>query len=234
MVRTQCPARKNHNLKTTTHKILDSAHIFKRNVNKLEFVPDFSKNLDYSCFWKNDTHINYKGAKILTFNLLNYIDNSFNEEIFEKLINKCNLVETEEPCDLLSGMNWSYSVNEKVKIELGTYKYEIPKRIKEKSIPEKFSTNNARLSMYFENPDSFTNSRALIFGASSNNFLKYYLSLYFRETFFYWDHLDVTKQVIDWYKPDFILEIRVERFLESHFNPVWIKNFLKNFKPRFK
>ena len=37
MVRTQCPARKNHNLKTTTHKILDSAAILTNEISKASF-----------------------------------------------------------------------------------------------------------------------------------------------------------------------------------------------------
>ena len=31
----------------------------------------------------------------------------------------------------------------------------------------------------------------------------------------YWDHWSFNEEVVDWFKPDIILEIRTERFLEG-------------------
>ena len=53
--------------------------------------------------------------------------------------------------------------------------------------------------------------------------LKNFLIPYFKESFFYWDHLNLDKELIEWFKPDIIIEIRIERFLENYEYPDWIK-----------
>lgn len=59
---------------------------------------------------------------------------------------------------------------------------------------------------------SFSNLRVLIFRDSSIRYLKYYLGFYFREMFLYWDHGNLNKDLIKYYKPDLILEIRIVRY----------------------
>ena len=48
---------------------------------------DFSDELDSSCYWKTDTHINFIGGKEITFKILNYIDNHINKKDYEQIIN---------------------------------------------------------------------------------------------------------------------------------------------------
>ena len=55
----------------------------------------------------------------------------------------------------------------------------------------------------------------MIFRDSSLHLLKNVLSIYFDETLLYWDHWFFNKELVEWYKPDIILEIRTERFLEN-------------------
>ena len=57
--------------------------------------------------------------------------------------------------------------------------------------------------------------RVLILNDSSISFLKEVLSIYCKELLCYWDHWYFNKELIEWYKPDIILEIRTERFLEG-------------------
>jgi hypothetical protein len=72
-----------------------------------------------------------------------------------------------------------------------------------------------RETEYYYNPDSFTDLRVLILRDSSLTYLKDSLSVYFKEMLLYWDHWIFNKELVEWYKPDLILEIRTERFLEN-------------------
>ena len=40
--------------------------------------------------------------------------------------------------------------------------------------------------------------------------------------FIYWDHCTTPLELIQWYKPDMILEIRIERFFEDYIAPQWV------------
>ena len=70
-------------------------------------------------------------------------------------------------------------------------------------------------NMTFKNENSYTNLKCLIFNDSVARFIQDYIALYFKETFFYWDHSTLDENMINWFKPDLIIEIRIERFLEN-------------------
>lgn len=42
--------------------------------------------------------------------------------------------------------------------------------------------------------------------------------------FLYWDHGNLNKDLIKYYKPDLILEIRIERFIENMPIASWVSN----------
>ena len=199
--------------------------VIKRNATKFNVILDFKDNLTHSDYWRYDSHINLKGAKKLVFDYINHIDGSFTKEQYENLINECIVLEITEKHDLLSALNWSYTEKEKKKIKPSKTEVYLPK-INKLKIPEEFLKCKKRDSEYFYNPHSVTNLRVLIFRDSSTKFLKFYLSLYFREIFLYWDHLELNKELIEWFKPDIILEIRTERFIENYFTPVWIQELM--------
>lgn len=81
-----------------------------------------------------------------------------------------------------------------------------------------------RKSVYYKNDESYSNLKVLIFGDSTFKLYAPYISLYFKELFFYWDHGLFNKSLINWFKPDLILEIRMERFIENINAPNWILN----------
>ena len=204
--------------------------IVKRNVEDLDIIPNFVNSLDESCYWKNDTHLNLKGAKILSFKFLNHIDSLFDLTSFESLINASDIFTKEDPSDLLTFKNWSYSLKDKDMIKSLSCSYVVPKLISYLDIPDEFKYSKIRESEHIFNPESFSDLKVLIFRDSSATNLKYYLSLYFREIFLYWDHMDLSEEVINWYNPDVILEIRIERFLEHFRSPDWIKKLSSNYK----
>ena len=199
-------------------------NFLKRNVSQLdEIIPDFSEDLDIDCYFKYDSHTNVKGGEILSFDILKYIDNTFDLLNFQKLINDCDVVEFKEHNDLMSDANYSYSLDEKNSIHLKTLK-NINPNLESLKIPKKFNECNGRKSFFLKNNNSFSNLKVLIFRDSSFDYLMNYFSLYFKEMFVYWDHLDLNKDLIDWYNPDLVIEIRIERFIENYSAPTWVTN----------
>jgi hypothetical protein len=204
----------------------------KRNYNKIEnLVPDFSDKLDPSCYWKTDTHINFLGGKEITYNILNHIDPNINRAVFDKLIDEQMDVSddyTIQPaCDLVS--KWSYSkeeleeyLNEKQIFYTNKYTRDL------ENIPEKFKFNSKRQTYSCINSESFTDKRVLIFRDSSTEFLKNIMSIYPKEQLCYWDHWCFNKELIEWYKPDIILEIRTERLLDNMENEIGKRKKLYN------
>jgi hypothetical protein len=193
--------------------------LIKRNCDLIkEFVPDFAQNLDHNNYFKNESHINYYAGKELSFNYLNFIDKDFKREDLDKLMEEqISYVNYEHFGDLLADKNWSYSDEEKER-----YIHEKAVRFENKfivdlskNLPDKFKTVRLRKTEYYMNNNSYKDLKVLIFRDSTLNYLKDVLSVYFKEMLLYWDHWFFNKDLIEWYKPDIILEIRTERFLEN-------------------
>jgi len=194
--------------------------IIKRNYDLIKQLgPDLSEKLDHTCYSHTDSHINFLGGKELSYHILNYIDNQFKREDFDKLIKEqidFNLMASPYYYDLTSQNNWSYSDEELVRYlneKSMVLNNKFLKDLKD-SIPEKFKLFYKRETNYYLNEKGFTNFRVLILHDSSISFLKEVLSIYCKELLCYWDHWYFNKELIEWYKPDIILEIRTERFLE--------------------
>ena len=62
---------------------------------------------------------------------------------------------------------------------------------------------------------------------STMTYMRDYLSFYFREMFLYWDHGLFNRELVEWFKPDLVLEIRIERFIRGVPTPKWIEEILK-------
>ena len=191
----------------------------KRNYDSIkELVPDFINRVDPNCYFKNDSHINYSGGKILSYCYLNQVDTNLKESEFNQVLDgQISVVDGFHDGDLTYEKNWSYPEEEKkryLKESTITYRNDL---LQDKSdvLPEEFKYVGIRETKYYLNPKGFTNLKVLIFSDSSFDFLKDVLSTYFKEILFYWDHWFFNKELIDWYKPDIIFEIRTERFLEN-------------------
>lgn len=85
--------------------------MIKRNYDLVnDLAPDFTKNLDHTGYFKNDTHINYFGGKELAYRYLNHIDGNFKRDDYNKLIKEqITSVNVASLCDLTMHDNWSYS-----------------------------------------------------------------------------------------------------------------------------
>lgn len=193
--------------------------LIKRNYDSIKnLVSDFIKKLDPTCYFKNNSHINYLGGKELSYCYLNHVDTNFKRENFNKLINEQIRIGDElHNGDLTWDKNWSYSDEEKedyLNEKVITFRNNNLINLS-KDLPEKFRLVRIRKTEHYKNPQSLTNLKVLIFRDSSLDFLKDILSTYFKEILLYWDHWFFNKELIEWYKPDIILEIRTERFLEN-------------------
>ncbi|KAF5032524.1 hypothetical protein DSECCO2_616360 [anaerobic digester metagenome] len=193
--------------------------LIKRNSDLFQnLVPDFVRNLDKNCYFKNNSHINYLGGKELSYAYLNYVNPDFGRDEFEELLEEQISVEDSlHNGDLTWPKNWSYSEEEKesyLNEEVKTFKNTFLIDLRE-NIPEEFKAVGRRKTEHYKNPQSSTDLRVLIFRDSSLDFLKDVLSTCFNEMLLYWDHWFFNKDLIEWYKPDIILEIRTERFLEN-------------------
>lgn len=202
----------------------------KRNVDEVNEIIDFVNNLNNTCYYKLDTHVNRKGAEILSFLMLNYMDNEFTIKEWNNLMN-INVEDNKQPrdWDLLSDMNWSFSDKERrtLKKKYSEYFEYYVKPINAKDVrfdfPD-FILNNKRPTYFTENPDSFTDKKILIFRDSSFSVFKWYFSFYFNKMCLYWDHGSLDERIIKFYNPDIIIEVRTERLIDALYKSDWVKN----------
>ena len=200
----------------------------QRNVEDVDEINDFVSVLTPEDYFKNDSHMNFDGGEKLAFKILNHIDDSFDSKTYDNLISNYS-TEVNEPHkhDLVAYQNWSYSLFEKFSFLRNDVKMHCcPTSLQflHDDIPKGFEKCRERKSDYFKNEKSFSNLRVLIFHDSSIEYLKWYFTFYFREIFLFWDHGYLNKDLINWYNPDLILEIRIERFIENLANPSWVLN----------
>ncbi len=167
----------------------------------------------------NDTHVSVESSlKIVPF-ILSRMHNVPVNVLEDEIRSKTVLVESEHFGDLLSNINMSYdnvelyNKNRQIKANLVEVRdeYEI---IPLEDIPAEFRYVSKRTSKYFKNSNSISDKRALILHDSTTEmFLNTFIS-YYREVFFYWDHWFFNKDLVEYLKPDDVMEIRTERFLE--------------------
>jgi hypothetical protein len=190
----------------------------KRNYDSIKhLVPDFSDNLDHTCYFKTDTHINFLGGKELAYYFLNHINKDFQRDDFEKLFED-NIIISEKfhDGDLASEHNWSYSEDERnefIKEKIMSFDNKNIVNFTD-DLPEEFEKHGKRKAVFWKNEKSLTDQRVLIFRDSSTSLLANVFAGYFRELLLYWDHWAFNEALVEWYKPDIIVEIRTERFLE--------------------
>lgn len=197
----------------------------KRNIDLIPDFDDFASVLKPNHYFNLDSHINYDGGLVLTFNFLNMIDPSFTVEIYRDLLKNAKFKNIIHNFDFLTEKNWSYSNDEKLLYSPNQmFKIPIPQNLIDAfdDIPSQFNFDGVRKSEFFKNNDSYSDLRVLIFRDSSTNLLKWFFPFYFKESFFYWDHGNLNEDVIRWFNPDVVIELRTERLLDNVPTPEWV------------
>jgi len=202
----------------------------KRNVDKVDEIIDFIDYLNNGCYYKTDNHINNRGGEILSYQMLNYMDNNFTMKDWNELMNQdVKDMKTQKDPELFSEMNWSFSDKERrtLKEKYSEYFEYYVKPINAKDVrfdfPD-FILNNERPTYFTENPDSFTDKKILIFRDSAFSVFKWYFSFYFNKMCLYWDHGSLDERIIKFYNPDIIIEVRTERLIDALYKSDWVKN----------
>lgn len=198
---------------------------YKRNVDSIDEIIDFIDYLNINHYYKLDNNLNFWGSEILSFKILNFIDNKFKITEWNRLLNENSKLSTEPaPNDLLTINNWSYSQRGrriiKKKNEEPKDKIVKPKTLLQKQTPSNFQKYGDMDSVYFENQNSFSNKRALIIHDSGFDTLKWYFSFYFREMFLCWNPGIIPEELISILKPDVIIEARIERTIDNLYTSV--------------
>ncbi|ARF09876.1 hypothetical protein Indivirus_4_48 [Indivirus ILV1] len=179
-------------------------------------IIDLFKNvkLDENCYFKSDTHLNYVGQLLIAKKITEYLCNS--EYDISNNLHYSNI--------LFSGgdLTTKFNIGDSI---LNNYKEDVTaisinkKNIQNltKNIPISSRYCFTRESKYCLNLEYKINKKLLIFGGSTSNKLIFdYLSLYFKECCFYWNHCYINEDIINFFKPDIIIDIRIERFIDIY------------------
>ncbi|MGL6298365.1 MAG: hypothetical protein ACRC1M_04270 [Methanobacteriaceae archaeon] len=192
-----------------------------------EGFQDFGGILDVNCYFESDSHINYAGGKKLVHCYLSKIYDDFKNDKFERLFNNQILTDfSDRGFRMWDDLTWSHN-SSYISEEMVLYKNKKAKVFKNKhlkdisnELPKEFKFVGNRKTEHYKNFRGHKDAKVLILRDSSFDFLKDVLAMYFSDVLLYWDHWYFNKDLIKWYKPDIILDIRTERFLEgsSRFN----------------
>ncbi|MDO5825120.1 MAG: hypothetical protein Q4Q22_01940 [Methanosphaera sp.] len=203
----------------------------KRITDQLEgLVNDLKNIVTIDDLLKNDTHISVMSSLKVTPYILSVLHGGNPDSYAQKIREKTHVEMVDHKGDLFFTVNWSYPQDERFKkhahIQLENLALnEECKHVELEDIPEEFRFVSRRKSEYYINPNSISDKKALVLRDSSTNSLITSLIAYYREVFFYWDHWYFNKQLVEWFNPDDVIEIRTERFMENPHYPTCENDF---------
>ncbi|RAP44057.1 MAG: hypothetical protein BZ135_08790 [Methanosphaera sp. rholeuAM6] len=206
-----------------------------RYVDKLEgYVTDLHPIITKADTLFNDTHITMKSSlKVVPF-ILSLLHGQSPEHYRKMLDERSFLIPTEHEGDLFAYKNWSYqrdrfhqenSIMETESVELKD-EYE---KVNPDEIPAKFRYVSIRQSRHYRNKNSVLDKKAIVIHDSTTEQLLNTFIATYREVFFYWDHWYFNRDLVEWFKPDDVIEIRTERFLENPLYPIVDEDYTVNY-----
>jgi len=196
------------------------ADLLKQKYDSSSFVDLLDHvNLNSSDYYITDSHINDKGSLKLTKSIMkffiandneiNIIDNFLKTTTIHNFQGDLTIPINLENQQLVTDLKLNEDI---VKIENICYNDYINKI---KDIDIKYRFCYTRPSIYMCNKNAIIKKKILIYGGSSVfNKIFELISFYFENTFFYWNHLFINKDLINRLNPDIIIDIRIERFLQ--------------------
>ena len=178
----------------------------------------------------NDTHLSEKSSPKIVSYVLSKMYNKPCSYFKNMLDEKISLIPYEHEGDLFNYQNWSYDKDKSYYENkyIKSFKVDIKdeyKSIALKDIPKKLRYISKRKSHYYINDKALLDKKALILhDSATEKLMKTFIATY-KEVFFYWDHWYFNKDLINWFKPDDVIEIRTERFLENASTPIINENY---------
>ena len=198
-----------------------------RCVDKIShYVVDLVDIMNAGDYQYDDTHIMEESAvKIVSYILNNLHPELSVDEYKNMLKDKLTVEEYESFGDLLFPVNWTWDRQHPI---FKKYYASVKKRYKikdsdnliEKEVPPEFDKMGSRKTLYYTNDNSITNKKAIILRDSTTDKLIDVLSAYYGEIIFYWDHYYFDKDLVEFFNPDDIIEIRTERFIANPINGI--------------
>lgn len=182
----------------------------------------------------NDTHLSEKSSPKIVSYILSKIYNKPCSYFKKILDEKISLIPYEHEGDLFNYQNWSYDRDQSYYDNkyIKTSKVEIKdeyESISLNDIPKEFRYISKRKSQYYINEKAILDKKVLILhDSATEKLMKTFIATY-KEVFFYWDHWYFNKDLINWFKPDDVIEIRTERFLENALTPIINENYCPDY-----
>ena len=200
--------------------------ILKKNKYDFEFI-DFYNGFDglnnlEDFFHKSDSHVNDTG-RLLYVEYLKKILN-INNNLKDDLIEKINY---NFYGDLTSNTNYNILNVDKSRFVENVKILEINiKNFEFLNLPIVYNNTYRRNNIYVRNNYS-VNKLKIIFLCDSTIFNNWRIYAYnFFETIFLWDHNFFPTDLINDIRPDYVIEIRTERFLNNYYNAPY-ENYIK-------
>ena len=199
----------------------------KRHIDSLhDFAYDALEVVNENDYQVNDTHINMLACvKVVSF-ILSKMDKSKNildhaRDLWDKLHIE---ISDDVKGDLFQDLNWSYPKDALYK-KYSRVTFPVVVTNDEctqvDDIPEEFATFGSRQSIHVVNPNSISDKKALLLHDSSTLHMMPAFNTYYREVFYYWDHWYFSKDLIKYFNPDDVIEVRTERFIDNALCPVF-------------
>jgi len=179
------------------------------------FFDLYNDKLTPDDYFKNDSHVNYDGGQKLVKEIVKILklDASIIDDHIAKNVKRRTLCN--HMGDLTAKINFKLDKDpaifkETINIYDGQYQ-DITS-----TLPTKFRYMNLRKTIYIKSKDAICKKKVLIYRDSSTNLMVPFLSAIFDEIILYWYHNFYNEELIEYFKPDYLFEIKTERFLDKY------------------
>jgi hypothetical protein len=177
---------------------------------------DFAKYLNESHYFKSDSHINYTGGLQYTKRIIEILN--IDKDMFESKLRQFDILTCSYMGDLTDNINYKLPKDKNMFVE-SKIMYRNKNIIDLTStIPEKLKLISTRIKIHHRNNEAITNYTLLIFRDSSTTYIYPFLEIIFKEIIIYCDHWSFNQELLKHFKPDYIFEMRTERFIEGFYN----------------
>jgi hypothetical protein len=189
-------------------RIIDDIH-HPRIVDLMKHMP-----IDESHYYMTDSHINHAGSFLVFHAIVRYL---FPEDSEMCMLHNYTSTLLPYRGDLTNKVNYGSDSCTLTEQTLRMYlSDDITSGVTEVSheLPVTIAFCFSRKSRHFRNTNWKLNKRICIFGDSTtdNKVLELFAAT-FKEVIFYWNHLRIVNEVVDYFQPDLLIDIRTERFL---------------------
>lgn len=195
-------------------------NILKRNYDSIKDLShDFIDVLEPSDYYKSDSHMNFKGGLKYSAEIMHDIESQISSKMYldailENVVHKKVKIQG-DLCIFKDNHESKKEIVDRYDFLLPEFSNKYEYADEKFKIPEEFAKVGKRDSFYLRNRFSLTDMNCLLLRSSSADRVLHPLNVFFKSIFAYWDHWYFNTDLIEWYNPDIVIELRPERFLEN-------------------